>query len=454
MASRSLTLSAWAARRRPDEDIFARTLRGDPVAFSEVYRRYQKRVYGFCLARSLDPGAAADATQEVFMRLLRAEPGSIDTPRAWLFAVARNVVIDVVRKRSRTPEDVGVDEGSLAWDRLKAADTADEVLARSDARNVFLALRSLRPRYRIALIMREIHGESAKDMADSLETTPGAIDTLVSRARDAFGAAYSSVGDLPSACRASIELVYRNQGTGITAEEQSALQVHVASCERCAAEAKKAEDPRHLGALLPFLIPANRLGHGLIERAAMTLRAVPDAAMLQAPTLLSQPHTWALGQKIAVGIAAAAIISAPIAVTTMKSSHSPRSTPVSAARQPVTSALGHGSAGGAAASAKSDPQRAAMGASAARSHAWNATVSGSLMRGGSRAGTAGHAASHASPSSKTASAQPTMSSGHNAAGTHASTSAQHSSGGASGSGSSSTMHGGDGGSSMSGGSGR
>ena len=302
MASQTLTLSTWAARRRPDEDIFDRTLRGDPVAFSEVYRRYQKRVYGFCLARSLDPCTAADATQEVFMRLLRADPGSIDNPQAWLFTVARNVVIDVARKRTRTPEDAAADDDTLAWDRLKAADTADEVLSRSDARDVFLALRSLRPRYRTALILREVHGESSKDIADALETTPGAVDTLVSRARDAFGAAYASVGDLPAACRANIELIYRNHGTGITPEERSAMDAHAAGCERCRAEAKKADDPRHLAALLPFLIPARLLGRGLIQRAALSVRTVPDAVMQHAPVVLSQPQTWHLGAKVAAGL--------------------------------------------------------------------------------------------------------------------------------------------------------
>lgn len=332
MASQTLTLSAWAARRRPDEDIFARTLRGDPVAFSEVYRRYQKRIYGYCLARSLDPGAAADATQEVFMRLLRAAPGSIDSPAAWLFTVARNVVIDTIRRRDRTPEDAGVDEGSLAWDRLKAADTADEVLARSDARDVFLALRSLRPRYRTALVMREVHGESAKDMAAALETTPGAIDTLVSRARDAFGAAYASVGDLPSACRASVELIYRNHGSGITAEETSALQAHLASCDRCRSEAKKADNPRNLAALLPFLVPAKVFGHGLIERAALAVRNVPDAVMQQAPVVLSQPHTWNLGTKIAAGFIAAAIVTAPVVATMGHAGSKPTNGVVSSAK--------------------------------------------------------------------------------------------------------------------------
>jgi RNA polymerase sigma factor (sigma-70 family) len=318
MATRSLTLSAWSARRLPDEGIFDRTLRGDPIAFSEVYRRYHKRIYGYCLARSLSPETAADATQEVFMKLLRAEPGSIENPRAWLFTIARNVVIDTIRKRTRTPEDSGIEEESLAWDKLKSADTADEVLARSDARNVFLALRTMRPRYRTALIMREIHGQSAQDMAEALETTPGAVDTLVSRARDAFGIAYASVGDLPEACRTTVELVYRNLGTGITPQEHTALDAHLESCERCRAEAKRAENPKHLAALLPFLIPAKALAGGLLERAALTVRRFPDVVAQHGAMVLSQPHTWNLGTKIAAGVMACALVTAPIVATTAR----------------------------------------------------------------------------------------------------------------------------------------
>lgn len=312
-----MTLSAWGARRRPDDDLFERTLRGDPAAFSEVYRRYQKRIYGYCLARSLNPDAAADATQEVFMRLLRSAPGSIDNPKPWLFKVARNVVIDATRKRDRKPEDLGIEEDSLAWDQLKAADTADEALARSDAKDVYLALRTLRPRYRTAIIMRDVHEQSAKDMADAFETTPGAVDTLVSRARDAFGAAYASVRDLPSACRASVELIYRSHGTGVTDVEREALQAHLDSCERCKAEARRADNPRHLAALLPFLVPAKRLGYSIFQRAAFAIGSVPDAAVQQAPVVLFQPQTWNVATKIGAGMLAAAICTAPVVGTVM-----------------------------------------------------------------------------------------------------------------------------------------
>jgi DNA-directed RNA polymerase specialized sigma24 family protein len=87
---RTATFRGLTLRGKPDEVVFQRALDGDEVAFSEVYRRYHRRIFGFCLARSMDPHTAADATQEVFMRLLKATPGSIDSPQAWLFTVAQH----------------------------------------------------------------------------------------------------------------------------------------------------------------------------------------------------------------------------------------------------------------------------------------------------------------------------------------------------------------------------
>lgn len=315
MTSDTLTLSAWTARRLPDDDVFERTVQGDSVAFSELYRRYHKRIYGYCLARSLDPETAADATQEVFIRLLRAEPGSIDSPRAWLFAVARNAVIDVGRKRARQRETGEIDEDTPAWQAMAASDTADEVVSRAEGKHAFLALRRMNARYRTALILREIHGQSSKDMAEALGTTTGAVDTLVSRARDAFGVAYAGIGDLPAACRASVELIYRRGGTGITDGERHGLEAHLASCRRCRTEAKRAESPRHLAALLPFLIPASSRGVGLLRRAAMAGQHLPPPSAVELAASLPQPHTWNLGAKLAAGLLATALIATPVAGT-------------------------------------------------------------------------------------------------------------------------------------------
>jgi RNA polymerase sigma-70 factor (ECF subfamily) len=314
MEATSQVLGRLAVRRLGDAGLFERAARGDAMAFSEVYRRYQKRVYGFCLARTTDPGAAADATQEVFLRLLRSAPGEIESPKAWLFTVARNIATDSMRKISRLRESGGIDETSPAWASLAAADTADDVLGRSEGTTVFLALRSLSARHRTALILREIHGQSSKDMAEAMGSTPGAVDTLVSRARDAFGVAYARATDLPAACRSAVELMYRQRGSGITPQQRSGLEAHMAACERCRSEAKKSDDPQHLPALLPFLLPAQRAG-GILHRLALAGQPFSDVVAQTGVTIGSQPHAWNLATKVAAGLLVATLVAVPVAGT-------------------------------------------------------------------------------------------------------------------------------------------
>lgn len=342
MATRSLTLSAFTARRLPDEDIFVRTLRGDPMAFAEVYRRYHKRIYGYCLARSLDPDAASDAAQEVFMRLLRAEPDSIDKPRAWLFSVARNVCIDAIRKHARVEPVESMPDETAALGVAAADDPAEMVLLKAEGRDAFLALRRINPRYRTALILREIHGQSSLDIGEALDATPGAVDTLVSRARDAFGVAYAGVLGLTPACRASIELIYRRLGTGISPLEEMNLESHFAECDRCRREAKKASTPNRLAALLPFLLPARSFGRGLLTRAAAIQHAVPDATVQQAAAIVGHPAVTSAGAKIAAAAVAVVLVAIPV-VGGVASREARDTRPTQASASGTTGTSSHGS---------------------------------------------------------------------------------------------------------------
>jgi RNA polymerase sigma-70 factor (ECF subfamily) len=93
----------------------------------EVYAAHSGELYGFAMRSLGDPGLAEEAVQETFLRAWRAgerfdpEIGSL---RTWLFAILRNVVIDLGRARSARPRvaEAGVepsveplDEALLAW---------------------------------------------------------------------------------------------------------------------------------------------------------------------------------------------------------------------------------------------------------------------------------------------------------------------------------------------------
>jgi RNA polymerase sigma-70 factor (ECF subfamily) len=93
----------------------------------EAYAAHAAELYGFAVRSLADPGLAEEAVQETFLRAWRAgerfDP-QIGSLRTWLFAILRNVVIDLGRARSARPSvaDGGIepsvepfDEALLSW---------------------------------------------------------------------------------------------------------------------------------------------------------------------------------------------------------------------------------------------------------------------------------------------------------------------------------------------------
>lgn len=92
-----------------DGELIARVATGDRTAFDELYRRFARAVFGLALRRSSNRSQAEDATQETFASLWRSA-STYDPDRgpgaSWLYAIARNAIVDIVRRSpSRaTPE--------------------------------------------------------------------------------------------------------------------------------------------------------------------------------------------------------------------------------------------------------------------------------------------------------------------------------------------------------------
>ncbi|HUQ80971.1 MAG TPA: sigma-70 family RNA polymerase sigma factor, partial [Gemmatimonadaceae bacterium] len=129
---------------------------------------------------------AADAAQEVFVRLIERPP-SDGVERAWLYKVGTNLVLEGSRTRTRRALLL---EGSAA--RAPIADPepdAHEHLERDERqRAVRSALAALPDKERSALLMRE-EGFSHREIAGMVGTTTGSVGTLLVRALDKLAAA-------------------------------------------------------------------------------------------------------------------------------------------------------------------------------------------------------------------------------------------------------------------------
>jgi RNA polymerase sigma-70 factor (ECF subfamily) len=110
-----------------DAELITRVGAGDRHAFEVLYRRYARPVFGLALRRLGDRGQAEDAVQDTFAsiwrsaRSYRPERGAGDR---WLFAVARNAIVDRRRARrepaAEVPDEASPDAGpsehaELSW---------------------------------------------------------------------------------------------------------------------------------------------------------------------------------------------------------------------------------------------------------------------------------------------------------------------------------------------------
>ena len=156
---------------------------------SEVVKREQSRLRNFIRRRVSDPRDAEDILQDVFYALVEANRllMPIDHISSWLFRVARNRIIDLLRKKK--PEIFSdtavadVDDEPLEWEELlPSPDAGPEALY---ARNVLLdelalAVDELPVEQREVFVAHELEGRTFKEMAAGSGVS---VNTLLSRKR-------------------------------------------------------------------------------------------------------------------------------------------------------------------------------------------------------------------------------------------------------------------------------
>jgi RNA polymerase sigma-70 factor (ECF subfamily) len=114
-----------------------------------AYDAFGGELYGMARRALNDDGLAEEAVQETFLRAWRASDRhdpKRSSLRTWLFAIARNVTIDLARARSSRPRRAGAKEA----ERTRGAeDTAEESLR---AWEIEEALRLIGPHHRYAIV--------------------------------------------------------------------------------------------------------------------------------------------------------------------------------------------------------------------------------------------------------------------------------------------------------------
>lgn len=173
---------------KSDGDLIQRAATGDRSAFEDLYHRYARPVFGLALRRLGDRGRAEDAVQETFASIWRSAasyrpdrgPGA-----PWLYAVARNAIVDRARPRTDIPSDIPDEAAAEAG----PGDRAEQSWV---AWRVHRALEELPEREREVLTLAYWSGLSQSEVAEFLGIPLGTVKT---RTRTALATLSEILGD-------------------------------------------------------------------------------------------------------------------------------------------------------------------------------------------------------------------------------------------------------------------
>jgi RNA polymerase sigma-70 factor (ECF subfamily) len=172
----------WESKRHVTEErvLLERAKQYDEAALGELYDRYAPRIYAYIYRRVGDACLAEDLTSDAFVRVIRAiQSGRFwrTSFKAWLYRIAHNLVADHYRQQPPAAE-VELDE------RLVAAedDPASMVTERLSHGHLRAAIGRLTPDQQQVLVLRFGEGMKARDVADVMGKSVGAIEALQHRA--------------------------------------------------------------------------------------------------------------------------------------------------------------------------------------------------------------------------------------------------------------------------------
>jgi RNA polymerase sigma-70 factor (ECF subfamily) len=154
-----------------DEELVARSIRGDAESFNQLILRWERPIYALAYRTIGREEDARDVCQETFLRAFRALPGFRGQAKfsSWLYRIALNLCRDWIRRERRSPlvqasDDADLVEMAAAGD---AVESIEELAARRDlAAHVERAMAKLPEEQRTAIVLKEYHGLTFQEIAD------------------------------------------------------------------------------------------------------------------------------------------------------------------------------------------------------------------------------------------------------------------------------------------------
>lgn len=265
---------------------------GDQRAFAAIYRRYHQDLYRFCLSIVGRPEDAQEALQNTMVKALRSLPGEAREIqlRPWLYRVAHNESVDLLRRRREGPE---LDDSRASG----AVELVETVALRERLERLLGDLDVLPERQRSALVMRELAGLGYEQIGE-------AFDTSTSVARQTVYEARLSLRELEAGREMDCNQVMRqlSEADGRITRRRD-IKAHLRACSDCRAFRDSIDSRRQdLAALSPL-------------PAAVAASILQGLAGGQAATGLAGAGATASGVGVGAGKVAAGSVALKAAAT-------------------------------------------------------------------------------------------------------------------------------------------
>tara|TARA_R110001592_G_scaffold11954_5_gene58200 strand:+ start:160 stop:786 length:627 start_codon:yes stop_codon:yes gene_type:complete len=178
-----------SANEVTDEALMAALDGGDDLALATIVERYQNDIFRFCLHYLKNVESAKEMSQETFLRIYAAR-ARFEVSRKfkpWMLCIARNLCLNEIKRRKTVHMETLEEYASSARDdygevmQAPADGPYEQLLTKERNRVLMGMLDSLAEEAREMVVLRYFHKLSARDIAETVGSTEGAVRTRLHR---------------------------------------------------------------------------------------------------------------------------------------------------------------------------------------------------------------------------------------------------------------------------------
>src|SRR5262245_19912208 len=168
---------------RTDEELVARATAGDQDSFNQLVARWEHPIYALAFRTLVREEDARDVVQEAFLRAYRGLRGFKGQAKfsSWLYRITLNLCRDSMRRERRAPivqVPDGTDPIDLADAQVSPTESVEDLVARREMSQAeSRAMAELPEEQRTAILLKEYHGLTFQEIADTLNCPLSTVKT-------------------------------------------------------------------------------------------------------------------------------------------------------------------------------------------------------------------------------------------------------------------------------------